>query len=144
MPGLSPTKTQIKSGVRESVRWLVMWAYFDGGAYDEDGRFFFKGEEEAGDAGSVALRFIEAARDVALRAGDDTPRAETLQSDVAAGVGEVWVEINVLVTGLFGDGFSARVYCSRAPLKLGKGFCSTSMAFSHEGIIRDKVSATLS
>ena len=65
---------------------------------------------------------------------------ETLQVDVIAGEGDVWIELNHLVTRLFGDGVSAKAYCSRAPLKLGRGFCSTSMAFSRDSIIRNKVS----
>lgn len=44
------------------------------------------------------------------------------------------------MTRLSGDGVSAKVYCSRAPLKLGGGFRSTSMAFSRDRMIRSNVS----
>lgn len=110
MPGLRPTNTQIKLGARESVRWLVMWAYFDGGAYDEDGRFFFpKGEGEAEEAGWVALRFVEVDRGVALEAGEDMAGAETLELDTPAKVGDVGVGLDRLVPLLLGDGISAKV-----------------------------------
>ena len=32
IPGLRPMNMQIRLGASESVRWLVKWAYFDGGA----------------------------------------------------------------------------------------------------------------
>lgn len=63
-----------------------------------------------------------------------------LEIEVTARIGDVRVEFNHLVTRLFGDGVSAKVYCSRAPLKLGGGFCSTSIAFSRNRIIRNNVS----
>lgn len=87
-----------------------MWAYFDGGAYDEDGGFFFfKGEGEAEEAGSVALRFVEAVRGVALPAGEDMAGAETLEVDISAGVGDVVVGLDCLVPRLLGDVISAKV-----------------------------------
>ena len=65
--------------------------------------------------------------------------AETLQIDVAAGIEEVRDELNRLVTRLLGDGVSARVYCSRTPLKLGREFRPSSMAFSRDFMIRNNV-----
>ena len=66
--------------------------------------------------------------------------AVLIEVEGTAGVGDVCVELNHLVTRLFGDGVSAKVYCSRAPLKLSGGFCSTSIAFSRDRIIRSNVS----
>lgn len=110
MPGLRPTNTQIKLGARESVRWLVMWAYFDGGAYDEDGRlFFFTGDGEAKEVGSVVFRFMETAWGVALPAGEDLAGAETLEVTIPAGVGDVGVGLDRLAIRLSGDGISAKV-----------------------------------
>lgn len=86
----------------------------------------------------MALRFVEAARGVALPASEDMAGAETLEVDVPAGVG-----LDRLVSRLFGDGISAKVKCSRAPLKLGKGFCSTSVAFFRERTIRSELSVVV-
>lgn len=93
-----------------------------------------EGEGEAEEAGSRAVRFREFARDDALRAGEGMACSENLQLDVAADAGDVWVDVVDLVSHLFGDGVAAKVYCSRAPLKLGREFCSTSTAFSCDGI----------
>lgn len=90
------------------------------------------------------MRFSEVARDDAFRVGEDIAGVGTLQVDVTAGVGDVSIELNHLVTRLFGDGVCAKVYWSRAPLKLGVGFCSTSMAFSRNRIIRNNVSVIFS
>ena len=103
-----------------------------GDAWVEDPRFsFFKAAGEADGASPVALRFEEVVPDDALRVGE-----------VIA-----WVEIVEVPTGtrdtrLFGDGVSAKVNFSRAPLKLAGGWRSTSMAFSPDRINRKDVSAT--
>lgn len=69
---------QMRLGARESVRRFVRCAYFEGGAYDEDWRFFFlEGERETVEAGSVALRFREVARDAACRVGEEIASAES-------------------------------------------------------------------
>lgn len=54
------------------------------------------------------------------------------------------MEFSHLVTRLVGDGVSAKAYCSKAPMKLGGGFCSASMAFVRDRIIRNRVSVTSS
>lgn len=92
----------------------------------------------------MALRFVEAARGVALPASEDMAGAETLEVDVPAGVGGAGLGLDRLVSRLFGDGISAKVKCSRAPLKLGKGFCSTSVAFFRERTIRNELSVVAS
>ena len=112
------------------------------GSYDEDVRFFFfEIEAEEDEAGSTALRFKEPARDNAFRVGEDMACVEASTFDDSAGVGEIWVVLNHLVTRLFGDGVSVNVYCSRAALKLGTGSRSTSMSFSRDRIIRNNLSA---
>lgn len=59
-------------------------------SYEEDvGFFFFEREGEAEEAGSVALRFKEVARDGAFRVGEDMACVEISSFDVVAGVGEV-------------------------------------------------------
>ena len=65
--------------------------------------------------------------------------AETLQVDVTAGVGEVWVELNRLVARLFGEGVTVKLYCSRMPLKLGRESRDPSMASSRDFMIRKNV-----
>lgn len=86
------------------------------------------------------MRFKLVARDEGCRVREDTACVESIELEATAGVGDSCVEFNHLVTRLFGDGVSAKVYRSRAPLKLGGGFCSASMAFSRDRIIRNNVS----
>lgn len=54
------------------------------------------------------------------------------------------MEFSRLVTRLFGDGVSVKAYCSKAPLKLGGGFCFPLMAFVRDRIIRNKMSVMFS
>ena len=104
--------------------------------------FVLAGEGEAEAGGSVALRFSEFTRDDALRAGEDMTCLETLWVDGSADVEDAWVEIDFLVTRLFGDGVSAKAYCSRAPLKVSNGTCSTARAVFRDCINRNKPSPT--
>ena len=98
------------------------------------------GEGEAEAEGSVALRFREVARDDALRAGGDMACSEALWVDGTADVEDPWVEIDLLVSRLFGNGVSAKTYCSRAPLKVERGTCSTARAVFRDCINRKNVS----
>ena len=102
------------------------------------------GEGEAEAEGSVALRFREFAREDALRAGDDMACSETLWVDGIADVEDPWVDIDFLVSRLFGDGVSAKAYCSRAPLKVSRGTCSTARAVFRDCINRNNVSIMFS
>lgn len=98
------------------------------------------GEGQAEAAGSVVLRFREVDRDDALRAGEDMTCLETLWVDGCTDVEDPWVEVDFLVSRLFGDGVSAKAYCSRAPLKVGRGACSTARAGFRDCINRNNVS----
>lgn len=103
-----------------------------------------EGEGEAEAAGLVALRPKEIARDDALRAGEDIAFSETLWVDGVADVEDPWVKIDCVMSRLFGVGVSRKAYCLSAPLKVGKGSCSTARAVFRDCINRNNVSITSS
>ena len=70
--------------------------------------------------------------------------SETLWVDGTADVEDPWVEIDFLVSRLFGDGVSAKAYCSSAPLKVGRGTCSTARVVFRDCIKRNCVSIMFS
>ena len=98
------------------------------------------GEGEAEAEGSVALRFREVARADALRAGEDMGCSEVSWVDGTTDVEDSWVEIDFLVLRLLDDGVSAKAYCSRAPLKVSRGTCSTARALFRDFIDGNNVS----